>query len=173
MLVVVENGNAHALAKAALHLEAFRRLDVLQIDCPEGRLHGSDNLDQLVRIGLVKFDIEGIDVGELLEENGLSFHDGLRAERTDRAQAEHRRAVGHDPDQIAARGQAGRLLWIVGDRHRRRGDAWRVSQRQVPLRRKRLGGDHAQLARHRRAMIIEGVLAKLISHGAHHLKGLC
>jgi hypothetical protein len=42
--------------------------------------------------------------GEFLEEDRLAFHHGLCRERTDGPQAEHRGAVGHYRDEIAAGG---------------------------------------------------------------------
>ena len=52
VLVVVEHRDLHALAQLALDHEAFRRLDVFEIDAAESRLERGDDLDQLVRVGL-------------------------------------------------------------------------------------------------------------------------
>ena len=109
VLVVVEHGDLEALAELALDVETLGRLDVLEIDAAERRLERGDDVDQLVRIALVDLDVEAVDAGELLEQDGLAFHHRLGGERTDRAQAEHRRAVGDDADQIAARRQVARL----------------------------------------------------------------
>ena len=129
----------HAGAQLALDLEAFRRLDVLEVDRAEGWLQRGDDLDQPVRIALVDLDIEGVDAGELLEQDRLAFHDGLGGERTDRAQAEHGGAVADHADEIAARRQIGRLERILGDQLRGRGDAGGVGERQVPLVGERFG----------------------------------
>src|SRR3546814_5352431 len=50
--------------------------------------------------------VEHVDAGELLEQHGLAFHHRLGSERADRAQTEHRGAVGDDGHEIAARGVA-------------------------------------------------------------------
>ena len=78
----------------------------------------------LVGIGGVDLDVEHVDAGELLEQAALAFHHRLAGERADVAEAEHRRAVGDDRDQIGARGErrllpAGRRGWR-GRRRRRR-----------------------------------------------------
>ncbi len=42
VLVVMEDRDLHLLAQPALDLEAFRRLDVLEVDAAEGRLQRGD-----------------------------------------------------------------------------------------------------------------------------------
>jgi len=59
---------------------------------------------------------------------------------TDRAQAQHGRAVGDDAYQIAARGEVARLGGVAGDFIARRGDARRVRERQISLIGELLGG---------------------------------
>ena len=71
------------LAQFPLDDEAFRRLDVLEIDGAEGGLERRDHVDQLLRISLVDFDVEHVDAGELLEQDRLAFHHRLRRERSD------------------------------------------------------------------------------------------
>ena len=65
-----------------------------------------DDLGELHRIALVHLDVEAVDVGELLEEHRLALHHRLRGQRADVAEPEHRRAVRHHRDQVAARGVA-------------------------------------------------------------------
>src|SRR5574337_1092595 len=105
VLVVVEHGNLQPFAQPALDEEAFRRLDVLEVDAAEGRLQRGDDLDQLVGVGLVDLDIEDVDAGELLEQHRLAFHHRLGRERADVAEAEHRGAVGDHRDEVGARRQ--------------------------------------------------------------------
>jgi hypothetical protein len=81
MLIVVKDGNLHTGAQRALDDEAFRRLDVLEVDAAERGLEARDDVDELVGIPLVYLDIEDIDAGELLEEHGLAFHHRLRRQR--------------------------------------------------------------------------------------------
>ena len=62
VLVVVEDGDVELLLQPVLDLEAARRGDVLEVDPAEAgrdRLHGRDDL---VRIGGVEADREGVDV---------------------------------------------------------------------------------------------------------------
>ena len=47
VLVVVEHRDFHARAQLGLDVEAFRRLDVFQIDAAERRLQRGDHFDQL------------------------------------------------------------------------------------------------------------------------------
>jgi hypothetical protein len=84
MLVVMEDGDIHPLLQFRLDGEAFRRLDILQIDPAEGRLQQRDRLDELLRIGRVHFYVEHVDVGELLEKDRLALHHRLGRKGTDR-----------------------------------------------------------------------------------------
>jgi hypothetical protein len=70
----------------------------------EGGLQRGDHFDQLLRVFFVDFDVEHIDAGELLEQDGLAFHHRLGRQRADVAQAQHGRAVGDHAHQVAAAG---------------------------------------------------------------------
>src|SRR5450759_233129 len=96
----MENGDLHPRLELLLDVEALGRLNVLEVDAAERGLEAGDALDELVGVLFVDFDVENVDVGEPLEEDGLSFHDGLTGERTDVAQPEHGRAVRDDGDAI-------------------------------------------------------------------------
>src|SRR3546814_6250533 len=74
------------------------------IDAAEGRLQRRDDVDQLGRVGLVDLDVEDVDAGELLEQDGLALHHRLGGQRADVAETQHSRAVGNDADQVATRG---------------------------------------------------------------------
>ena len=146
VLVVMEHRDVHQFLQALLDDEAFRRLDVLQVDAAEGRAEIAHRIDELVGVLGVDLEIDGIDVGEALEQDRLAFHHGLGGERAEVAEAEDRRAVGDHRDHVAARrvveGRArGRPRCL--DRHR---DAGRIGERQVALRRHRLRGHDLQLA---------------------------
>ncbi len=77
MLVVVEDGNVHQLAQALFDHEAVGRLDVFQIDAAERRAEIAHRVDELFHIGRIDFEIDGIDVGEALEQHALAFHHRL------------------------------------------------------------------------------------------------
>ena len=166
VLVVVKHRDLHPLAAFLLDVEALGRLDVLEIDAAERGLERDDHVDQLVRVELVDLDVEAVEPREFLEQHRLAFHDGLRGERSDRAQAEHRGAVGHDGDQIAARGQRRGLVRIADDFVARRGNARRVGERQVALVGELLGRQQRDLARRKLPVIFEGSLADVfVGHG--------
>ena len=88
-----------------------------------------------------------VDVGKTLEEDGLAFHHRLRRERAEIAEAENRGAVGDDGDEIAlGRVVVGAAL-VLGDGQHRNGDARRIGEREVALRRHGLGGHDLELSR--------------------------
>ena len=79
---------------------------------------------EAVGVARVHLDVEHVDAGEFLEEDGLALHHRLAGERADIAEPEHGGAVGDDRDQVAARG-------VVAARHR----GWRRSPRRRRRRR--------------------------------------
>ena len=79
------------------------------------------------------FEVEHVDAGEFLEQDGLALHHRLGRERADVAEAEHGGAVGDDGDEILPDGVIGGAGGIFGDGEAGRGDAGRIGQRQVAL----------------------------------------
>src|SRR5574340_323565 len=116
VLVIVEDGNAHAGLRLLLDLETFRALDVFEIDAAECRLERDDDVDELVDVGLLDLDIEHVDAGEFLEEDGLALHDRLRRERADGPEAQDGGAVGQDRNEVLARRIKRRRARVGGDR---------------------------------------------------------
>jgi hypothetical protein len=113
VLVVVEDRDLHPLAQLALDVEALGRLDVLEVDAAEGRLERAMMSTSLSGSRSSISMSKTVDAGELLEQHRLAFHHRLGGERADGAEAEHGGAVGHDRDQVAARGQGARLAGIA------------------------------------------------------------
>ena len=147
VLVVVEDGNVHLRLQPVLDEEAVRRLDVFEVDSAERRLEPPDRIGERIRVALVDLDVEHVDIGEFLEQDGLALHDRLRRQRADIAEAEHGRAVGHDRDQIGPRRVARRVARPFGDRAARLGDAGRIGERQIALVGQRLGRADRQFPR--------------------------
>ena len=133
MLVVVEHGNVHQFAQALLDDEAFRRLDVLQIDAAERRREIAHAVDEFVDILGRHFQIDGVDVGEFLKQNGLTLHHWLAGQGADIAEPEHGSAVGDDGDEVTPRGVVVGGVGIVVDFHARRRHAGRIGHRQIAL----------------------------------------
>ena len=158
MLVVVEDRNVEQLAQPLLDDEAFRRLDVLEIDAAPALAEQLDAIDEFVRILGRDFEVDGIDVGEALEQHRLAFHHRLRRERAAIAEPENGGAVGDDRDEIAlGRVVVGARL-VFGDGQHRNGDARRIGERQIALRRHRLGRHDFELSRPALAVKQQGFL---------------
>ncbi len=101
--VLVEDRDLEQLGEPVVDVEPLRRADVLQVDPAEGRLQELHRLDEPVGIGGVEFEVEHVDVGEALEENGHPFLHRLGRVGPHRAEAGHGGAVGDHPDQVPAR----------------------------------------------------------------------
>jgi hypothetical protein len=115
VLIVVEDGDVHALAQLLLDVEALGRLDVLEVHAAERRLQRGDDLDDLVRVACIEFDVEHVDAGEFLEQAALAFHHRLAGQRTDVAQAQHGGTVGHHGHEVGARGVLGGHRGVLVD----------------------------------------------------------
>ena len=59
-------------------------------------------VDELVDVLGVDLEVDGIDVGEALEQDRLAFHHRLGGQRAEIAEAEDGGAVGDDGDHVAA-----------------------------------------------------------------------
>ena len=155
VLIVVQHRDFHPGAQPFLDDEALGRLDVLEVDGAEGGLEHGDSVGQLLRIVLVHLDVEDVDVGELLEENGLALHHRLCRKRSDVAEAEDGGAVGDHRDEVAARGEPADGGGVGSDGEAGLGHARRVGQRQIVLGGERLGGRDAEFSRPRELVVVE------------------
>ena len=108
VLVVVEDRDVEALLEPLLDLEAPRRRDVLEVDAAEARRQPDHGLDDLVDVGGVQADRDGVDPAELLEQHGLALHHRHRGPRADVAEAQHGGAVGDHGDGVGHPGVVGR-----------------------------------------------------------------
>ena len=77
MLIIVEHRDLHPRLQPLLDLEAFRRLDIFEVDTAKRRLQPRHAFDEGIDVVLSHFYIEAVDAGELLEQYRLSFHDGF------------------------------------------------------------------------------------------------
>ena len=158
VLVIMEHGNVHTLAQLLLDIETFRRFDVFQVDPAEGWLQRGHHVDEFIGIEFVHLDIEHVDTGEFLEQNALPFHHRLPGQGADVTETQHRRAVGDDRHEVAARGVFVGCQRVFFDFQTRRSNAWRIGQRQIALGRQRLGWGNLDFARDGELVKIEGTL---------------
>ena len=128
VLVVMEDRDVHQFAQALLDDEAFRRLDVLEIDAAEGWTEIAHGLDELVGILGVHLEIDRIDVCEALEQDRLAFHHRLGGERAEIAETENGSAVRDHRDQIGAGGVVIGAAVVLGDGEDRHRDTRRIGQ---------------------------------------------
>jgi len=74
VLVVVHDRNIAEFFQLALDLEALWRLDIFEVDSPEGGRERLDHRHEFVFVLLLDTQIDSVDVRKLLEEHGLAFH---------------------------------------------------------------------------------------------------
>ena len=131
VLIVVEDRDVELLLQAVLDLEAARRRDILQVDPAEHGRHGLDEQHDLVDVLGGEAEREGVDVGQLLEEEGLAFHDRQGRPGPDVAEAEHRGPIGDDGHTVLLDRERIGLLGVRVDRHAHARDPGGVGHRQV------------------------------------------
>ena len=158
VLIIVEYGNIEQVLELGFDPETIRTGDILQIHAAERRADVLDNGDEGVGIHGVDLDVERIEIGEPFEQDRLAFHDWLRGQGAEIAEAKDGRPVGYDAHQIALGGVIVGGRGGVGDRAHRRGHAWGLGQAQVALRRHRLGRIDLDLARRGVSVKVQGVL---------------
>ena len=146
VLVVVKDRDVHQFAELLLDDEALRRLDILEVDAAEGGAEVSHRRDEGVRVLGIDLKVDRIDVGEALEQHRLAFHHGLRRQGPEIAEAEDGGAVGDHRHHVALGGVVVGAGRILGDGLHRHGDARRIGERQVALRRHGLGRHDLELA---------------------------
>ncbi len=164
VLVVVHDRDFHALAQLLLDLEAFRRLDVFEVDGAERRLQRRDRVHEAVRVGGGHFDVEHVDACEFAEQHRLAFHDGLGGERADIAEAEHGGSVRNHADKVRAGGEPGRGGAVLRNLFAGESHARRIGERQVALRRKRLRRHDGELTRRIGLVIFDGAFLEIVRH---------
>ena len=146
VLIVMENRNVHQLAQALFDDEAIGRLDVFEIDAAAGGAEIAHGADEGVDIFGVDLQIDGVDVGKTLEEDGFALHHRLGRQCAEIAQAQDRRAVGDHRHAIAPRGVVIGAIGIGGDGAHGNRDPGGIGKGKVALCRHRLGGADFELA---------------------------
>src|SRR5690606_8604568 len=164
VLVIMEYRDVHAFAQLTFYLEAFWRLDVLQVDSAESRLEPRDHFDEHIRIGLIYLQVKDVDAGEAFEDDGFAFHHGLGSQRADITQPQHGGTVGDHRHQVAARRVQRGFVRPGFDTQARVRNSGRIRLREVELVRQRLGRCNFEFARRRQAVITEGALLEGICH---------
>ena len=155
VLVVVKDGNFQSLAQFAFDVKAVGRLDIFEVDAAKSWLQRGDDLDQLVGVFFVDFDVEHIDAGKFLEQNAFAFHHRFARQGTDIAQAQYGCAIGDHAYQVAARGVTKGGGGVLHDFFAGHGHAGRVSQCQVVLVHELFGCLDADFSGTRKLVIVE------------------
>ena len=161
VLVVMEDRNLKALAKLLLDDETFRRFDILEIDAAEARRKHGHGLDEFLGVLRIDLEIEPVDIGELLEQDGLALHHRLRRGGADIAKAENGRAVRDHRDHIPLGREVIGCVGICLDGEAGRRDPRGIGQRQVVLAHQGLGCCDFQLTRAAIGVECQGFLVKL------------
>ena len=100
----MKDRNVHPLLERRFNAETVWSGNVFKVDAAEARLKQSNGVDKGVGVLGRDFQVDGIHIGEALEEHRLAFHHRLRRKRAEIAEAKDGGAVGNDGDQIALGG---------------------------------------------------------------------
>ncbi len=168
VLVIVEHRDVAAGDQRLFNLEALGGLDVFQVDAAEGVGDGGHRIDELGAGLVLHLDVDGVDAGKALEQQGLALHHRLGGQRAQIAQPQDGGAVGDDGHQVALAGVTVGIGRIGSDLAYRFGNARAVGQRQIASGLGGLGEGNGDFARDRLGVVVECLLAEivlLIGHG--------
>ena len=164
VLVVVHHGNVEFGFQGVFDFEAFRSLDVFEVDAAERRGDTLHDFDKLLRIFFVDFDVEHIDTGVNLEEESLTFHHRLTSEGANVTEAEHSRTIRNHGHKITlARVFVSKVI-IAFNFQARNCDARSISKTQIGLRAMRLGRHDLDLAGLTHGMVFERLFLQILAH---------
>ena len=123
VLVIVHDGAVQGLDELFLELEAARRRDVLEVDGAEARAQPDERLDDLVDVGGVEDQRDGVELAEGLEQGGLALHHGQRGAGADVAEAQDGGAVADHHHEALGPGEGLGEFRVGGDGAADLGDA--------------------------------------------------
>ena len=169
VLVIVKYRNIHAPAQGTLYLETVWCLDVFKVDAAECGLQRCNDLDQLVGVVLVDFNVEHINTGKLLEQHCLAFHHGFGSQGADVAQTEHCCTVGNHTHQVCLGGVTHRIEGVCLDFFAGCCNTWRIGQCQVTLVDQAFCRRNLQFPRLWKFMIFKGGLPEALIHWLSHI----
>lgn len=129
----MEHRDVHDLFQPLFDVEAFRRLDVFQVDAAKGGLQQFYRLDDGIGVMGVELQVENVNVCKPFEEDALAFHDRLPGEGADVPQPQHCGAVGDHCHQIPSNGVIVRFVGILLDLSARVGNARRIRHGEISL----------------------------------------
>ena len=101
VLVIVHHRNIKLSLESVFDFEAFRSLNVFEVDATERRCNALHDFDKLLRILFVDFDVEHVNARINFEKQGLTFHHRLTSECANIAETKHSRTVTDHSDEVA------------------------------------------------------------------------
>jgi hypothetical protein len=132
VLIVVEHRDIEELTQPLFDDEAFRCLDVFEVDAAEGRVQETHAVDELVDVAGIDLEINRVDVGKALEQCAFALHDRL-GERAEIAEPQDRGAVRDHRDKIALRGVIEGGAGLTFDMQTWERHTGRIGQREIAL----------------------------------------
>src|SRR3989441_471506 len=115
LLVVVPHRDLTLLPEPLQNRETLRLRDVLEVDTAERGRDELDRLDDFLGVLRRERNRERVDASEILEQQGLAFHDGQSGLGPDVAEAQDARPVRYDGDLIPLVRQGPHLARVRGD----------------------------------------------------------
>src|SRR5271169_5646780 len=113
----MEHRNIKQFPEPSFYFKTVWRRKVFKIDATEGRRYILHGLDNLVNVLCGEHDREGIDIGKLLKDHCLPFHNRKRCFGSDIAETQDSRAVRYDGNRITLYSIAIGMLFILKNIH--------------------------------------------------------
>lgn len=115
VLVVVEDGNVYQFVKVLFDDEIVWCFDVFQIDIVEGWVYVMYGIDEFVDVLGIEFQIDGIYIGEVFEQDGFVFYYWFGGQGVEIIEFQNGRFVGDNGYQIVFGCVVVGVVWIFCD----------------------------------------------------------
>ena len=133
MLIIVKHWNLHGLPQHFFDVEALRCLNVLKVNATEGGFQELADLDDLVGVAGIQFDVKDVHIGKALEQDGLAFHHWLTGEGPNVPQAKDCGPIAYYSNQVTAGGVFESIVRILHDLQTRISNPGSVGQAEITL----------------------------------------
>ena len=158
----MEDWNRTTFFQFSLNIEAFRPLNIFKIYSSKSWRKRRNDINELIWILLINFQIKDINISKTLKENSLTLHHRLRSQCPAVSKSKDCRTIGNHCNKISLGGVAVCVLWIICDFQYGLRHSWGICKRKILCTFTGLGRNYRNLSRFSGAVIAESFFFKTV-----------